>query len=180
MTQSLSPDELLRQSDVIFDARQVEAAVQDLAERIAGALADARPLVLSVMSGGAVFAGQLLTRLQFPLEFGYVQANRYHNQTRGDEIVWKVAPDEKVRGRTVLLVDDILDEGMTLAEVRDKCLEAGAARVFIAVLTDKDHGREKPIEADFVGLVVPDRYVFGYGMDVYGWWRNLASIRALK
>jgi hypoxanthine phosphoribosyltransferase len=80
----------------------------------------------------------------------------------------------------VLLLDDILDAGVTLAAVRDACLALGAAQVKVAVLTEKDLGQAKPIEADYVGLVVPDRYVFGCGMDVYGWWRNLPAIYALK
>jgi hypoxanthine phosphoribosyltransferase len=85
-----------------------------------------------------------------------------------------------VAGRHVLVLDDILDEGETLAAIRDKLLEMGAARVWSAVLTDKNNGLDKPIQADFVGLDVPNRYVFGCGMDAYGLWRNLPAIYALK
>jgi len=177
----LSPRQLLERSEVLFTAAEVEAAVGRLADEIAQALADREPLVLCVMSGATVFAGRLLPLLSFPLEFDYVQASRYQNGTTGsEEVVWKMSPGENVRGRTLLLLDDILDEGHTLAAVRKKCLEAGAARVLIAVLTEKDTGRAKPIAADFVGLRVPNRYVFGCGMDVYGWWRNLSAIHALK
>lgn len=180
MTQ-VSPRQLLDQSEVLFSEADVAAAIQQLAAEVSNVLADSEPLVLCVMSGATVFAGQLLPLLGFPLEFDYVQASRYHNRTTGgDDVVWKMSPGENVRGRTLLLLDDILDEGHTLAAVRKKCLEAGAARVLIAVLTEKETGHEKPVRADFVGLAVPNRYVFGCGMDVYGWWRNLPAIHALK
>lgn len=175
-----TPEELLQHSEVICSEQEVAATVKKLAHEITACLAEAKPLVLCVMGGAAVFAGQLLPRLNFPLEFDYVQASRYHNGTSGQHLVWKVAPSENVRGRTVLLLDDILDEGHTLAAVRDKCLEAGAAKLLIAVLSEKDLGRPKPLQADFVGLTLPNRYVFGCGMDVYGWWRNLPAIYALK
>jgi len=180
MTQT-SPRQLLDQSEVLFSEEDVAAAIQQLAAEVSNVLTDSEPLVLCVMSGATVFAGHLLPLLKFPLEFDYVQASRYHNRTTGgDDVVWKMSPGENVRGRTLLLLDDILDEGHTLAAVRKKCLEAGAARVLIAVLTEKETGHEKPVRADFVGLTVPNRYVFGCGMDVYGWWRNLPAIHALK
>ncbi|MBU3736646.1 MAG: hypoxanthine-guanine phosphoribosyltransferase [Methylobacterium sp.] len=180
MTSRISPDQLLENAEILHPASEVDAVIDRLAEEIAAVLAGKQPLVLCVMGGAVVFAGQLLPRLAFPLEFDYVQASRYHNGTSGQHLVWKVGPGENVRGRTVLLLDDILDEGHTLAAVRDKCIEAGAAQVLIAVLTEKDTGRPKPLRADFVGLKLPDRYVFGCGMDVYGWWRNLPAIYALK
>ncbi len=180
MTVTLSPAQTLEHAELVHSAAEVDAAVARLADEITRAMGALEPLVLCVMGGAVVFAGQLLPRLAFPLEFDYVQASRYHNGTTGQHLVWRVAPGETVRGRTVLLLDDILDEGHTLAAVREKCLQAGAERVVIAVLTEKETGREKPIRADFVGLRVPDRYVFGCGMDVHGWWRNLPAIYALK
>lgn len=180
MTRNLTPGQLLQQSEVIYSAEEVSAAIHRLAAEVAQAMADSEPLVLCVMTGATVFAGQLLPLLRFPLEFDYVQASRYQNRTSGEDVVWKMTPGENVRGRTLLLLDDILDEGHTLAAVREKCLHAGASRVMIAVLTEKDTGRQKPIHADFVGLTVPNRYVFGCGMDAYGWWRNLPAIYALK
>lgn len=177
---TVSPAQYLQQAELVYSADAVNAAIQQMATDLRGALADTEPLVLCVMGGAVFFAGQLLPLLDFPLEFDYVQASRYHNGTSGQHLVWRVSPGENVAGRTVLLLDDILDEGHTLAAVRDKCLAAGAMRVVIAVLTEKEIGREKPIEADFVGLRLPDRYVFGCGMDVHGWWRNLPAIYALR
>lgn len=177
---AMTPHQLLEQSELIYSADAINAAVDLLAQQLTAQLHDTCPLVLSVMGGAVVFSGQLLPRLNFPLEFDYVQASRYHNQTSGQKLVWKVQPGNNVQGRTVLVLDDILDEGHTLAAIKQKCLEQGAKRVVIAVLADKRLDHEKPIYADFVGLTVPDRYVFGYGMDVYGWWRNLPAIYALK
>ncbi len=176
----LNPQQLLADAEILHSATDVNAAIEQLSQQISQSLNDTKPLVLCVMGGAVVFSGQLLPKLNFPLEFDYVQASRYHNQTHGQHLVWKVEPQDNVRGRTVLLLDDILDEGHTLAAIKEKCLARGAARVVIAVLVEKELGHAKPIIADFVGLTVPNRYVFGCGMDVYGWWRNLSAIYALK
>lgn len=171
---------LLENAELIASAEQVQATLDRLAQEIALDLDEAFPLVLAVMGGAVVFAGQLLTRLGFPLEFDYLHVTRYRGKTSGGAIEWRVLPGQNVVGRTVLVLDDILDEGATLAAIRDKLLELGASKVLAAVLTDKQNGLTKPIRADYVGLSVPDRYVFGCGMDVYGLWRNLPAIYALK
>lgn len=132
------------------------------------------------MRGSVMFAGHLLPQLRFPLHFDYLDVTRYGAATTGGEITWKVSPGTAVAGRVVLVIDDILDEGHTLAEVRQKLLEAGATEFYSAVFAQKDTGRAKPIVADFVGITVPNRYVFGFGMDVYGAWRNLPAIYALR
>ena len=177
---SKSPDQCIKDSDLIHPQASVDQAIARLAGEISSDLQDASPLVLTVMNGGLYFAGQLLPQLRFPLETDYVHASRYRGETVGQEVDWLVAPPEGVRGRVVLLLDDILDEGHTLAAIRDKCLALGALDVKVAVLVEKALDKVKPIQADFVGLTVPNRYVFGCGMDVYGWWRNLPEIRALK
>ena len=174
------PKQLLSQSEVIYSPQQVGDAIHGLAMQINQDLHDQVPLVLTVMNGGLYFAGQLLPKLGFPLEQDYVQATRYQGGVEGKEIYWRTEPTNKIKDRVVLLLDDILDAGITLAAVRDQCLALGALQVKIAVLTEKKLGQSKPIKADYVGLVVPNRYVFGCGMDVYGWWRNLPAIYALK
>jgi hypoxanthine phosphoribosyltransferase len=171
---------LLKTADELFDADQVRAAVARMAKDISAKLADEFPVVLSVMGGAAVFTGQLLPLLHFPLEFGAIEVTRYNNDVQGRDIAWRLPPRDNVRDRVVLVVDDILDEGITLAAIRQKLLEMGAREVFSAVFADKDIGRGKPVSADFVGVTVPNRYVFGFGMDAYGLWRNLPSIYALK
>jgi len=175
-----NPQLYLDMAEVLIGEAEVSAAISEMAGHIARDLGDSEPLVMCVMGGSVVFTGQLLPQLDFPLEFDYVQATRYRDQTEGSYLVWKVMPSENVRGRTVLLLDDILDEGVTLDAIRKACLQQGAKRVVIAVLVEKELNRPKPVSADYVGLQVPERYVFGCGMDIYGWWRNLPAIYALK
>jgi hypoxanthine phosphoribosyltransferase len=172
--------QLLDNAECVASADTVQAVINRLAADISHTLAGEFPLVLAVMGGAVVFAGQLLTRLNFPLEFDYLHVTRYRGKTQGGEVEWRVLPGQNVVGRNVLVLDDILDEGETLAAIRDKLLHMGATRVWSAVLTNKDNGLAKPIQADFVGMDVPNRYVFGCGMDAYGLWRNLPAIYALK
>jgi len=172
--------EALANSEIIFSEQQVQTAVMRMAVEINTAIAELHPLVLSVMGGAVVFTGQLLPLLNFPLDFDYVHVSRYGNSKQGGEMHWKVAPHENVRGRVVLVVDDILDEGETLNAVRQRVMALGATRFYSAIFADKRNGKIKPIQADFVGLEVPDRFVFGYGMDIHGAWRNLPAIYATK
>jgi hypoxanthine phosphoribosyltransferase len=171
---------ILNSSDILFSAEEVDRAVDRMAEEITAKLGEAYPLVLSVMGGAVVFTGQLLPRLHFPLDFDYVHVSRYGDKTHGGELVWRQAPKEDVQDRVVLVLDDILDEGHTMAAIRDKVMDMGAKAFFSGVFANKLIAKEKPIKADFVGIDVPDRYVFGYGMDVRGAWRNLPAIHALK
>ena len=170
----------LENSDPIATADEVQAAVRRVAGQIQSRLADAYPLVLAVMGGAVVFAGQILPQLRFPLDFDYIHASRYGAETRGARVEWRVTPPESVRGRTVLVLDDILDGGDTMAAIRERMHALGAAQFFCAVLVEKLLKVKKPITPDFVGLSVADRFVFGYGMDAKGYWRNLPEIRAMK
>jgi hypoxanthine phosphoribosyltransferase len=170
----------LEQSDLVCAERDVQAAIARLAEQIEARLRDSYPLVLVVMGGAVVFAGQLLPRLRFPLDLDYVHATRYGAQTTGGGLSWRVSPPQEARDRTVLLLDDILDHGQTLWGIRDQLHSHGAAQVLCAVLVEKILPTPKPITADFVGLHIPDRFVFGCGMDAKGYWRNLPEIRAMR
>jgi hypoxanthine phosphoribosyltransferase len=171
---------ILAAAEMVCAAEEVRMALDRMGGEIAARLADANPLVLSVMNGAVFLAGQLLPRLAFPLECDYIHATRYRNTTQGQGIDWVMDPRTPVVGRTVLLLDDILDEGVTLAAARERLLARGARNCLTAVLAEKDIGRAKPIAADFVGLHVPDRYVFGCGMDINGYWRNLPAIFAVR
>ncbi len=171
---------ILESAELLCDEAQVRGAIARLAGEITQKLRDRYPLVLAVMGGSIFFAGNLLPLLRFPLEFDYIQASRYGKSTSGGRIVWTVEPGDNVKGRTVLVLDDILDGGETLAAIRDRVKLLGAKEFFSAVLTDKVLGRAKPAVPDFVGLQLPDRYVFGCGMDVSGAWRNLPAIYAVK
>jgi hypoxanthine phosphoribosyltransferase len=172
--------DFLENSEPVSSAQEVEAAVERLAREIDARLRGAYPLVLAVMGGAVVFAGQILPRLRFPLDFDYIHASRYGTATRGSKIEWRVTPSESVRDRTVLVLDDILDGGETMAAIRDRVLGQGARSFQCAVLVEKKLKIDKPIKADFVGLQIEDRFVFGCGLDAKGFWRNLPEIRAMK
>jgi hypoxanthine phosphoribosyltransferase len=170
----------LEDSDLIAGAEEVQAAVRRVASEVEQRLSGAYPLVLAVMGGAVVFAGQILPQLRFPLDFDYIHASRYGAATRGAGVDWKVSPPGLARGRTVLVLDDILDHGETMAVIRQSLMDVGAKEFYSAVLVDKLIGKPKPLTADFVGLRIPDRFVFGCGMDAKGLWRNLPEIRAMR
>jgi hypoxanthine phosphoribosyltransferase len=171
---------ILQNAEMLYTAGEVQAALHNVARQINDNLADSHPLVLSVMGGAVVFSGQLLPLLDFPLDFDYVHVSRYGDAKQGGAMHWKVEPRENVRGRVVLLLDDILDEGHTLATLHERVLALGAEKCFSAVFADKQREHKKPIRADFVGMELPNRFVFGYGMDIEGAWRNLPAIYAVK
>lgn len=171
---------VLSQADCLYNTQQVETALDRLAQEINDRLGESDPLVMCVLRGGMVPAGMLIPRLTFPLQIDYVHATRYADDTQGGEIQWVVTPSVSLEGRTVLLIDDILDEGRTLAAIIYGCKAAGAKEVYTAVLVNKLHDRKNNITADFCGLDVEDRYVFGYGMDYKGYLRNANGIYAVK
>jgi hypoxanthine phosphoribosyltransferase len=174
----------LARSEVVHDRATIERVIARMAVRIRNDYAGSVPVYLTVMHGGLPFAGQLALEIGargLDLEFDYLHATRYRGETSGGELVWKHRPATPLRGRRVLLVDDIVDEGHTLAAVRAWCMEQGARDVRIAALAVKQHDRCVPgLCADYAGLDVPDRYVFGYGMDYHEQGRNLPAIYALK
>ena len=176
-------DRVWSEAECLFDRETVRTAIDQMGEKISVALKNDNPLVLCLMSGAMVIGGKLLPRLNFNLQLDYIHATRYRNQTSGGEQVeWLVKPRHDLQDRTVLIVDDILDEGITLHEVINWCQQQGARKVYSAVLVEKHHDRRQPpeLKADFVGLDVPDRYVFGYGMDYKGYLRNAPGIYAVK
>lgn len=180
---SVSPEQVKQiydEADCLFDRSEVEAAIERMASSITKELADKNPLVLSVMSGAMIPAGILLSHLNFPLHIDYIHATRYRGDTTGGELDWRVTPRYELKDRVVLIIDDILDEGVTLQAIINRCNEQGAAEVYSAVLVKKLHQRNVGIEADFVGLEVADRYVFGFGMDYKEYLRNAPGIFAVK
>lgn len=170
--------EVYERSSCLFTSNEVEAALDRMAIKIHDQLQDENPVLLCVMVGGLVPLGNLLPRLDFPLEVDYVHATRYRGKTRGGELHWKVKPTVDLNGRTVLVVDDILDGGVTLAAIIEEVKNAGARKVLSAVLVDKHHKRvENGLQnADFVGLEVDDHFIFGYGMDYNEYLRNAPGI----
>lgn len=173
-------NEVVKHADLLHSPDAVTDAFDRLATAINLRLADSDPIILCVLTGGIVPVGQLLPRLTFPLQLDYIHATRYENQTYGSELTWVARPTLSLAGRVVLVVDDILDEGITLAAIIDYCRTVGAAEVLSAVLVRKERNRELNLIPDFVGLEIPNRYVFGQGMDYKSYWRNNAGIYAVQ
>lgn len=179
---SEAANRILAESDLLVGEAEVVAAIERLAQEMTSELKEANPVLICCMNGGLVFAGQLLTRLSFPLQIDYVHATRYGHEINGVALDWKVRPQIDLRGRTVVLLDDILDEGVTLAAIAGYCRQQGAANVLMAVLVEKLHLRKVSpgMHADFSGIEVGDRFLFGYGLDYKGYWRNAPGIYAVK
>lgn len=174
---------VMDEADCLASPVEVNVALDTMAAEITNKLAGSNPLVYTVMNGGLIIAGRLLARLNFPLETAYVHASRYGHQLAGNSLLdWRVRPTQEIKGRTVLIVDDILDEGHTLQAICQHFLAEGAKEVLTAVLVHKKHDRKaKPnLRADFTGLDIEDRFLFGCGMDYKGYWRNAPGIYALK
>lgn len=171
----------LLNSELLFDHAEIDSAIARIAADIRKDFIDERPVYLTVMHGGMLFASQLALQVGVDLEFDYLHATRYRGATTGSGLAWLHRPATPLEGRRVLIADDILDEGHTLKSVRNWCEDQGAAEVRIAVLCVKNHDRRvDDIEADYVALEVPDRYVYGFGMDFHEQGRNLPGIYALR
>jgi hypoxanthine phosphoribosyltransferase len=175
-----NPLRYLESAELIYSEQVVNQAISSIAEKLNRDYVAEPPIVLTVVSGAIYFTGQLLSKLKFPLELDYVHATRYHDGVEGKALEWVVKPNENIKNRSVLILDDILDEGVTLQAIVQQCRMLGARDIKTAVLVEKNLSIAKPIQASYVGLTVPNRYVFGCGMDVYGWWRNLPAIYALN
>ncbi len=174
-------ESILANADCLHDESEVLAAIDRMGVEMTAHLRHTNPIVYTVLNGGMILAGHLLPRLKLPLQMSYLHATRYRMETSGGQIEWKVPPRGDMRGRTVVIVDDILDEGHTLAAIEEYCKAQGAKEVLVAVLIDKLHNRKAPgIKADFVGLEVEDRFLFGCGMDYQDYWRNTLAIYAVK
>jgi hypoxanthine phosphoribosyltransferase len=173
---------MFSEADCLVSEPEVISAIGRLAAEITVRLKDTNPVVICIMNGGLIFTGQLLPQLVFPLQVDYVHATRYGHEKNGANLNWTVRPQLDLKGRTVLLLDDILDEGVTLAAIAEYCRQQGATEVLMAALVEKLHLRKVTpgMRADFTGIEVGDRFVFGYGLDYKGYWRNAPGIYAVK
>lgn len=181
---NLSIPQALAQADLLVDRATIDTAIGRMAAEIAADYQGEVPVFITILNGALPFAGQLALELGArgqDVQFDYMHATRYRGETSGGELVWKHRPTSALFGRRVILADDILDEGLTLQAVRQWCLEQGATDVRIAALTVKQHDRAiEGVRADYTGVTVPDRYVFGFGMDVGERLRNIPAIYAMK
>lgn len=173
---------VLNEADCLYTHEQVLSVIEEMANKINSDLAKSNPILMVVMNGGLVFAGHLVSRLNFPLEIDYLHASRYGNNYQGETLNWHSQPSLSLQNRCVLLIDDILDEGKTLIELIEYCKAKGASDVKTAVLTEKKHNRkaDPTLQANYCGLSLEDRFVFGFGMDYKGYWRNAQGIFAVK
>lgn len=167
-------EKLHRKIDCIFDKAAVEAAITKVAHEMNQALADKMPVLLCVMNGAVIFMGQLVTQLNFPLQIDYIHVTRYRGSIEGREIHWVAEPNIELKDRTVVIIEDILDGGLTLAAVKNFCVDQGATEVYTATLVNKERPREEGgvEKCDFVGLNVEDKFLIGYGLDFQGFFRN--------
>lgn len=175
-------NQVLEEADCLYTQADVDRALDRLAGELNTAVQAENPVILCIMNGGLVIAGQLLPRLPFPLQVDYAHVSRYRETTTGGALEWVVRPQSDLTGRTVVVVDDILDEGATLAALVEACKAEGAGRVLTLALIHKNHDRKThpDFRADFTGLETGDRYLFGYGMDYKGYWRNAPGIYAVR
>jgi hypoxanthine phosphoribosyltransferase len=165
----------------LHDMNALNKALDRMAEEITAKIGAKNPLLISVMTGAIITTGHLATRLHFPLEMDYIHATRYRGTNRGGDLHWLVEPRVNLKDRTVLVIDDIMDGGLTLAAIIDYCKQAHAAEVYTAVMVSKDREREAGVnfEPDFVGVTTEDKYLFGFGLDYHEYLRNIPGIYAV-
>ena len=171
---------VLEQAKQLYSLSDIEHAIAKMAKKITLHYKDKEPLLLVVMNGALMTAGYLLPRLPFPMHVDYVHLSRYGNETTGGNVVWHHKPASVLTGRDIILVEDIVDEGVTLQILREYCLTEGANSVICATLTVKEGVEKVGPKAEFIGLSVPNEYIFGFGMDYKNYWRNLPAIYAVS
>ena len=169
-----------QESDCLCDSKKINSVLDKLAIEITNDLIEKDPIILCVMTGGVVPTGHLITRLTFPLQLDYIHATRYRGETTGSELHWLQEPTFSLQDRTVLIVDDIYDEGITLLEIAKYCENKGATDVYSAVLVNKLHDRKADYKPNYIGIDIEDRYLFGFGMDYKNYLRNVNAIHAVK
>lgn len=172
--------ELLKNAECLYSFDDINAALDRMANEITAKLKDSNPLILCVMTGALIPTGHLVTRLNFPLEIDYIHVTRYRGSTRGGDLHWLVEPRRCLKDRSIIVVDDIMDGGLTLAAIIDYCKQAHAKEVYTAVMVSKNREREANVnfEPDFIGLETEDRFLFGFGLDYEEYLRNVPGIYA--
>ena len=183
MSAPLDLQNILQHSRCIFTAEEIEAALNRLANSLQVALEHKNPIFLCAMNGALIFMGHLVTKLNFLLQMDYVHLKRYENNRPGESVEWLSSPHLSLKGRHVVIVEDILDSGLTLQAVEEYCYAQKAAQVYTLVLLDKPSGRMPGglASADFVGLTVKENlFLYGFGLDYDHYLRNLPAIYALN
>ncbi len=169
------------QAELLITENEIHEAINHVASQIKNEIGDTVPLFLCVMKGGLMFTSELAKKINSAIELDYVHVDRYRDKTHGGSIHWHKKPDTNLKGRVVILVDDIFDEGYTMQELIAYCKNKGACKILSAVLLKKElKDKHTSYQPDFVGMNVEDRFVIGWGMDYKGFWRNLTDIYAIK
>lgn len=173
---------ILNKSKRIYTFEEVNSAFDKMAKEITEKLKDKNPLILCVMTGALIPTSYLVMRLNFPLEIDYIHVTRYAGTTRGGDLHWLVEPRQPIKDRTILIVDDIMDGGLTLSAIIDYCKQLLAKEVYSAVMVSKNRTREPGVnfEPDFVGLQAENKYLFGFGLDYEEYLRNIPGIYAVN
>ncbi|WOD07742.1 hypoxanthine-guanine phosphoribosyltransferase [Marinomonas sp. GJ51-6] len=173
-------NKILDEADCLVDEAELNTALDKMATQITTDLSDKLPLVLCVMNGGLVPTAALIERLNFPLELDYIHATRYGMDTEGATLNWLSYPQTSLKDRTILVIDDIFDQGHTLQAIQKWLEQQEANSVYTATVINKLHDRKTNMTPDYIGTDVADRFLFGYGMDYKGFFRNLKGIYAIK
>jgi len=175
-------EKVWKNSTCLHKQEEIEAAINNVAKEMNKELAGKTPLFLCVMNGAVIFMGQLITKLTFPLQIDYIHATRFRGKMSGGDLLWVTKPTSDLKDRTIVIIEDILDAGLTLASIIDYCNQQGAKEVYTAVLVDKQTPREKGgvEKTDFTGMYVEDKFLIGYGLDYEGFFRNLPAIYAVE
>lgn len=173
---------ILDQAQCLYNEAEIQAALDSMALAITEELKDKNPLVLCVMTGALVFTGQLLPRLKFPLQLDYIHVTRYGGSVRGRDLHWLVEPRLSLKDRTVLILDDIMDAGLTLSAIMDFCEQEKAKDIYTAVLVSKKREREPGVhfEPDFVGVTTENKFLLGFGLDYHEYFRNVSGVYAVN
>jgi len=173
---------VLEKAECLYSLDEINQALDRMAREITAKLADKNPLILCVMTGALIMTGHLATRLHFPLQIDYIHATRYRGTTRGGDLHWLVEPRMNLQDRTVLIVDDVMDGGLTIAAIMDYCKQGKAKAIYSAVMVSKKREREPGVnfEPEFVGLKTEDKYLFGFGLDYEEYLRNVPGIYAVQ
>ena len=171
---------VIKDAELLYTDTEINKTIDDIGKAITRELKTSNPIIMPIMIGGLILAGQLIPKLNFPLQIDYIHATRYNGNIRGGKLNWFKKPNKSLANKTILLIDDILDEGITLSEIIKYCYSQGAKKVLSAVLVKKNLENKKPAEnVDYFGFIVPNVYIFGYGMDYCEYHRNAPGIYAV-
>jgi len=172
-------DDIIKDSKILYSCDEIKVAISTIADEINEYFVEAENniTVLPVMKGALPFAGHLIPLLSFNTNIEYIHVTRYHQNIGIQNCDWLYKPHISViKNKDILVLDDILDEGITLLNINNELKSMGARSIMTAVLFNKIINKKKSTLADFGGLEVPNNYVYGFGLDFKGVGRNLPNL----